>query len=523
MRQVRWAVAIAVIVLAGFWLLPSSLGGQTTYVSTYGNSMEPSFKAGDLAVLRPAGTYSTGDVVAYRSELLGTTVMHRIVGIEDAHYSLKGDNNSWLDPEQPAESHLIGKLAFQVPQGGLWLDRLTSPPVLGLIAFALVASGGTAAATRKKRRNRRATVSRHLSDRRAKPLPAAGLAISNLSPSLRLAAGGAALVAVLGASLGVAAWAGPLEESSSAAVQSGTSMKFSYTADVGRSAAYDGTTAVSPAPVFRKLADTVQVDFTYEGEPGTVAVDAELSSPSGWRSTVPLAEPQTFSGRAYDGKVTLDLEALQAKADAAAAATGLPAAPVALTVVPKVATESGAEFNPELKLTLAPLQLAMVGGEEALTVTDSSTNQQTVMAPRTIGFNSWRITAETARILSALLVLAGVVTGAAVLLLAHRSAPVDEATAILRRYANLLVHVHPMTTPQGHPVIDVTTFATLAKLAERYGLLVLHWNRSGVETFIVRDENITYRYRPGASRPAADPAVTPDVQNASAVELLPKR
>lgn len=55
-----------------------------------------------------------------------------------------------------------------------------------------------------------------------------------------------------------------------------------------------------------------------------------------------------------------------------------------------------------------------------------------------------------------------------------------------------------MSAPQGRPVIDVTTFPTLAKLAERYGLLVLHWNRSGVETFIVQDENITYRYRAGA-------------------------
>lgn len=523
MRQVRWAVAIAVTALAVFWLLPSSLGGQTTYVGTYGISMEPQFQKGDLAVLRPADAYSTGDVVAYHSDLLGTTVMHRIVGVENGHYSFKGDNNSWLDPEQPAGDRLIGKLAFHVPQGGIWLDRLTSPPVLGLIAFALIASGGTAAATRKRRRNRRTTVSRHISSREAKRLTGTGPSISSLSPSLRVAAGSAAVLAVLGASLGVAAWAGPLEESSSAAVPSGTSMKFSYTADVGKSAAYDDTTAVSPDPVFRKLADTVQVDFAYEGEPGTVAVNAELTSPSGWRSTVPLAEPQTFSGNTYEGTVTLDLKALEAKADAAAAATGLAASPVSLAVVPEISMESGADFRPELQLSLAPLQLALVGGEEALTVTDSSTNQQTVMASRTIGFNNWSITAETARILAALLLLAGVVTATAVVLLAHRSAPVDEATAIRRRYAGLLVRVHPMTAPQGRPVIDVTTFATLAKLAERYGLLVLHWTRSGVETFIVQDENITYRYRPGASRPEAEPDVAPDVEDASATDLLPKQ
>ena len=61
-----------------------------------------------------------------------------------------------------------------------------------------------------------------------------------------------------------------------------------------------------------------------------------------------------------------------------------------------------------------------------------------------------------------------------------------------------------MPAPQGRQVIDVTTFPTLAKLAERYGLLVLHWNRSGVETFVVQDESITYRYRAGTDARAAE-------------------
>jgi hypothetical protein len=61
-----------------------------------------------------------------------------------------------------------------------------------------------------------------------------------------------------------------------------------------------------------------------------------------------------------------------------------------------------------------------------------------------------------------------------------------------------------MPAPQGRQVIDVTTFPTLAKLAERYGLPVLHWNRSGMETFVVQDESITYRYRAGTDARAAE-------------------
>lgn len=41
--------------------------------------------------------------------------------------------------------------------------------------------------------------------------------------------------------------------------------------------------------------------------------------------------------------------------------------------------------------------------------------------------------------------------------------------------------------------------ATLVKLAERHGPLVLHWSRADVDTFIVQDEATTYRYRTGGS------------------------
>lgn len=100
-----------------------------------------------------------------------------------------------------------------------------------------------------------------------------------------------------------------------------------------------------------------------------------------------------------------------------------------------------------------------------------------------------------ARTLSTILLLAGLLGAVVLVLLAGRLAPTSEAEGIRRRYAPLLVHVHPMPAPPGRPVADVPEFATLARLAERYGLLVLHWTRSDVETFVVQDEGTTYRYR----------------------------
>ncbi len=63
-----------------------------------------------------------------------------------------------------------------------------------------------------------------------------------------------------------------------------------------------------------------------------------------------------------------------------------------------------------------------------------------------------------------------------------------------------------MTAAPHRPVIDVAEFGTLVKLAERYGLLILHWTRSDIDTFLVHDDASTYRYRVGARSPANPPA-----------------
>ncbi|GAP60590.1 peptidase [Arthrobacter sp. Hiyo1] len=376
MRGVLLMVLAVLAAAAGLVLV----SGQAAVVITHGVSMNPVYYQGDLVIVARASSYSVGEIAAYNLPGKGEVALHRIIGGNANALIFKGDNNQSIDPTKPRGDELVGRAVLHIPQGGLWLENLTSPPVLGLLAFGLLAGGSAAATTRHRRKRRRAAVSRHLSTRPAEP-PTLG----SLPSSLRISTTLTAAFALMGIAIGVLAWSGPLQEPSTSHITTGTRMDFSYTADVGQSPAYDGTVAKSPDPVFRKLANTVDIHFAYHGEPGTVTVRADVSAPGGWHSSIPLAGPETFTGPGYEGEITLDLKALDAKAQAASAITGLPAAPLAIVVTPQVKTSTGADFQPSLRLNLTALQLALTGSPESLTVANNTTTDQTVIAPRMLG------------------------------------------------------------------------------------------------------------------------------------------
>jgi signal peptidase I len=155
MRWIRWVGVAMIGILAWCTVWPAQLGGGADYVTTFGNSMEPSIHAGDLIITRAADSYGPGDAVAYLSDDLRTVVLHRIVSVQNGRFTLQGDNNSWLDPGTPTQERFVGKMWMLVPQGGVWLQRLTSLPVLVGIAVLLVLLGGIAKEDRTRRGRRR--------------------------------------------------------------------------------------------------------------------------------------------------------------------------------------------------------------------------------------------------------------------------------------------------------------------------------------------------------------------------------
>ena len=458
--------------------------GRASVVITDGVSMRPDYHQGDLVIVAKQSHYRVGEIAAYHPPGRNVLVLHRIVGGDVNGYLMKGDNNQSTDPTRPTASQLVGTPALHLTGVGSWLRYVTNPVALSFIGIAVLALGGSAVQTRKQRK-RRGPVSRQIP--RTHPIDA----VASLSPQMRTAAAVTAVLAVVGAGLAAVAWSTPLDRISTSGTQkAGGTVTFSYTANVVKTSAYDGTTVHSPDPIFRKVINTVDLGYAYHGRPATIAVAAVLTAPSGWRSTVMLKS----SSATIDGTVALDLNAFDGRAQAAATVIGIPASQVTVTIAATVTADSGEKFVAKLPMILTPSQLSLPASS-ALTVSDAATVSHPVKVTRTLEVAGVRMAVVSVRTISAILLLLAVIGGAFVTLMARRSKPDSEAESIHRRYGQLLLAVEPVLNSKGRPIVDVTEFATLARLAERYGLLILHWTRSEIETFVVQDDATTYRYR----------------------------
>lgn len=478
---------------------------QVSYEITYGVSMDPVYHQGDLVFLTKADSYDVGDIAAYHGSSPGLVVLHRIIGGDATGFVFKGDNNQSIDPDKPTADQLIGRAVLHVPKGGLWLGPLLSPTGLGMIGFMIVSGGAAAAKTRREiPRGRRKKKVKAMSGKGTLGTAAAVVkAIAAMPPLLRALACVLTAVGLLGVGLAVVGWMGPLTVKQRVEAADGQSMTFAYAAKVPEGPAYDGTVVESPEPLFRKVVDTVDLRLNYRGAPGTVEVAATLATASGWHTRMPLASPTAFPGERYEGVVRLNLDQIEARAKAAADAIGVEPGPISVGVAATVTSRRAMVFTPTLQLTLTSLQLTLAGGESSLVVNASPAAGSPPMAARDIAVAGFHLmTAETARLWAVSLLLGVLFGGIGVALVARRTTPVHSGSEIHSRFPQLLVAVEPMASPPGKPVVNVGDFLALVRLAERYGQLILHWSRGDVETFVVRDEGITYRYRTAVEEPS---------------------
>lgn len=121
-RVISDIVIFGLIALVLWFTWPVRFGGATTFVVVHGHSMDPTFRSGDLVVVRTTNQYRVGDIAAYHvpegQAGAGSGVIHRIVRREGDRFVFKGDNRATEDQWRPRASDIQGKFVVRLPLPG---------------------------------------------------------------------------------------------------------------------------------------------------------------------------------------------------------------------------------------------------------------------------------------------------------------------------------------------------------------------------------------------------------------------
>jgi signal peptidase I len=498
------AVAAALACVAAGWLFlaPPGLGGRTSYAVVYGTSMEPHFHRGDLVLLRRRPSYRIGEVVAYHSVRLRRDVLHRIVALHGDRFSFRGDNNNFLDPEQPGAAQLFGEEWLRLPGAGAQLERLRSPRNAAIVAglAALLLFGGSGSTVRR-RRGRRREDDEPVGDAaprwQAPPLGAGVTALGGVVLALSLV-------------LALTAFTRPEIRtlvSPDLYVKRGA---FSYTAHVPVGPVYTDRVLHAPTPVYLKLVRGLDVAFAYSTESkrplqlaGTGRLDAMLGDGSGWSRELPLAPARALAAGRTTLRGRLDLQRLAALVRRFEAQTGEHNTLYKLELRARIelnGTAAGKRvhdvFTPVLTFDLDELRLQVEQPAEGGTrnsLARAEGAQETSREPVSVGAFGRRLTVARARrisLLGAAVGLACLLAGGLLALVRRRE---DEGVSIARRYGDWIVEIAPGERPAGAER-RVASIEALARLAERYERLILHERCERSDAFLVEDDGIVYRY-----------------------------
>lgn len=526
MKRIRFrsalltGVFVAVLAASCWYLAPTRVGGSTTYVVTHGISMEPGFHTGDLALVRPAGQYKVGEIVAYHSSLLHLVVLHRIVAIHNGHYTFKGDNNDFLDPVQPTRAELVGKLWVHLPRGGFVLEamhnRVVDAIVCGLLGLFLL--GGFAQQRRRGRRQRQpkvATGSGRVGPRIMR-LQRETDAAQPVNFGALLTA--SAIVVAVFLVLAVVVFILPADKPASLSTRYKQGVSFGYSARVPAGPVYPNGRIKTNDPIFLSIVHQLDVHIAYRldsSASSTVAGSAEvllnLTGPGGWSRRFVLVSPTHFAGDRTGTDVTLDLRQLQKLMTRIATLTGNGAfEEMTATVQPVVhvsgklgghplsaSYEPGVGFHfqgPVLQPT-APPSGATGASAQAPNYTESQPGVVATpgTAPATLTVLGVSPQVALLRWISLLGLLA---SGAATAFfyLSRRTEPFQETVHIQSKYGHLIV---PIVAGEdlGWPPVDVPSIKSLVRLAESGQRLILHTRSDNVDTYLVNDDGTVYRYQ----------------------------
>lgn len=142
-RSGRLWLRIALLAVAIVVLWPAQWGGITSLAVVEGDSMEPAYSAGSLAVaVRDPFGYSVGQTVVFTPPVLnpsGVRIVHRLSGTApDGSFTTSGDNAETNDPWLVPAGDIDGIVLFAIPGVGQAAAKFIVPMLLGTAAGAIL-------------------------------------------------------------------------------------------------------------------------------------------------------------------------------------------------------------------------------------------------------------------------------------------------------------------------------------------------------------------------------------------------
>lgn len=531
----RMLAAAFVVALAVIWFLvfrPVMLGGPAAYIIVDGTSMEPTFANLDLVITRHAGSYESGEVIAYYPTTpqvyRASLTIHRIVEAnERGEFLTIGDNRSELDQWVARPENVLGKAWLHVPYGGrpiLFLRETRN--LVTLIAVFVAVTLFRTAGDRQRRGSKQL---KHATQ----PGPPAG--IGQFLPAWAVVCLGVLVITASAfAALTIVSYRlDPATERRETRTTHEHLAAWDYSVAMRPSILYpDGVIgpvvpelfdgelqngaqeSASHAPVFRKLARSMDLGFAYALSSdrfadlsGTYRVDLEIVAGDGvWRLSDELVGPTSFHGAGIAFRIPLDFEAVTTRIETIEEESGFAARTYTLVVVPTIeiagSLGEGAideRFQSRFPIGIDPLQITPATD---LTSSLGRTESLTVVEANYLGIAGMTMPVAEARTIGSLgvaitLLLASVLSGACWLRLRH-----DEDALIQVRYRPMIVSVSD-ADPRVEKLerITLASIKDLVRMAQRDGQVIFHQrSEEDRQRYFVQRGTVVYEYVSGGDR-----------------------
>lgn len=494
----------AVLIIFWFIFAPVQIGGQVGYVIINGNSMEPEFQLGDLIITRAQNAFELNDRVVYEHPQVGF-VFHRIVGQEGETFTLKGDNNNWMDSYHPLQEEIIGRYWFAISGGGNVITKLREPA--NFTSFALIIGLLLASIffIQKNQTKRKKIRKKRIMAEKENP----GSSSDNRQ-DLLLIFGILILAALL---LGGVAFTRPILKTVADNYSFEHHGEFNYSA-IDESDIYDTGEIQAGDPVYLQLTCVVDMEYFYQfSSPRMVEADqpgyqgyyqfiAQVSDADGWNRSLPLVNRQAFSGTEFSANMRLDICHVQQIIAEKEEKTGTKNRWYDLTFLPEIELLGNLgdkpladEFEPRIAFQIDSSMMRLPGGVESLVMIEQGMVENSIEVPNTLSIFGLEYTVLSARWLAGLILLLSMLISFWPIRSLFRDWKESDVSRIQVQYHPMLMDIKVGSLDdQGSQIVEVSSFRDLSKMAERYGAMILHEAKRNFHRYSVQDEQTIYQY-----------------------------